>query len=200
MGTLRLVVMISGSGSNLQAILDAIAEKRLDAEVVHVISNRRSAFGLQRAENAGVASTVFPLAGYKKRGRSREEYDADLAHLVGGFEPDVVVLAGFMHILSPGFIDRFDNQILNLHPALPGEFPGTHAIERAYELSRSEGLSRTGVMIHWVIPEVDAGPVIATAEVPIFPEDALDDLETRIHTTEHKLLVSAIQSIALETS
>jgi len=195
MATLRLVVMISGGGSNLQAILDAEGSGDLDARVVHVISNRRRAFGLQRASDAGVSSTVFSLARHRNQGRTRAEYDADLADLVQSHQPHVIVLAGWMHILSPAFLDRFPRQVLNLHPALPGAFPGTHAIERAYDASRAEGLTHTGVMVHWVIPEVDAGPVVASTQVPILESDTLPDLKRRIHATEHRLLVQAIGSL-----
>ena len=100
-----------------------------------------------------------------------------------------------MHVLSPAFLDRFPMKVLNLHPALPGQFPGTHAIERAHEAFQRGEIDRTGVMVHWVVPEVDAGPVVARAEVPIYPTDSLDDLEARIHAMEHQLLVKAIRSV-----
>lgn len=189
----RLVVMISGSGTNLQAILDAIAGGGLEAQVVAVISNRKDAFGLVRAARAGVPSVTFPLKPYTEGNRPRAEYDADLAGKVAEFEPDLIVLAGWMHVLSPAFLDRFPMQVLNLHPALPGQFAGTHAIPRAYEAFQRGEIDRTGVMVHWVVPEVDAGPVIASAAVPIYPSDSLDDLEARVHTTEHRLLVEAIR-------
>jgi len=106
------------------------------------------------------------------------------------------VLAGWMHVLSPAFLDRFPGRVLNLHPALPGQFAGTHAIQRAYEAFQRGEINHTGVMVHWVAPEVDAGPVAASAEVPIYPSDSLDDLETRIHAVEHQLLVQAIAQAA----
>jgi formyltetrahydrofolate-dependent phosphoribosylglycinamide formyltransferase len=191
----RLVVMISGSGTNLQAVLDAVEHGTLDAQVVAVISNRKDAFGLARAARAGVPTFTFPLKPYTERGRPRVAYDADLAAVVAGYEPDLVVLAGWMHVLSPAFLDRFPMRVLNLHPALPGQFAGTHAIQRAYEAFQRGEIDRTGVMVHWVVPEVDAGPVIASAEVPIYPADSLDELEARIHATEHRLLVEAIRSV-----
>ncbi|GAP63633.1 MAG: phosphoribosylglycinamide formyltransferase [Ardenticatenia bacterium] len=187
----RLVVMISGSGTNLQAILDACAEGRLPAEVVLVVSNRKQAFGLQRAARAGVPTLYFPLKPYKEAGRSREEYDRDLAEQVAQWSPDLIVLAGWMHILSPAFLDRFPNRVINLHPALPGMFPGTHAIQRAFEAYQRGEIEASGCMVHYVIPEVDAGPVIATARVPIFPEDTLETFEQRMHETEHRLIVEA---------
>jgi formyltetrahydrofolate-dependent phosphoribosylglycinamide formyltransferase len=185
--------MISGSGTNLQAILDAIASGGLDAQVVAVISNRKDAYGLERAARAGVPAVTFPLKPYAESSRSRAEYDADLAGVVASYQPDLIVLAGWMHVLSPAFLDRFPLRVLNLHPALPGQFAGTHAIARAYEAYRRGEIEHTGVMVHWVVPEVDAGPVITSAEVPIYPTDSLDDLEARIHATEHRLLVEAIR-------
>lgn len=189
----RLAVCISGNGSNLQAIIDAVQAGELEAQIEVVVSNRRDAYGLVRAERAGIPTLYFPLKPYRDMGHSREEYDTDLAEQMAAYEPDLVVLAGWMHVLSPAFLDRFPNCVLNLHPALPGQFPGTHAIQRAYEAFQRGEIDHTGVMVHWVVPEVDAGPAIATAEVPIYPTDSLDDLEARIHTTEHRLLVEALK-------
>ena len=114
---------------------------------------------------------------------------------MAGYNPDLIVLAGWMHVLSPAFLDRFPLRVLNLHPALPCQFLGTHAIERAYEAFQRGEIDHTGVMVHWVVPEVDAGPVVASAEVPVYPTDTLDDLEARIHAMEHRLLVDAIRSV-----
>jgi formyltetrahydrofolate-dependent phosphoribosylglycinamide formyltransferase len=191
--TQRLAVLISGSGSNLQAIIDAVAAGRLDAQIVVVVSNRREAFGLARAERAGIPTLYFPLKPYTDGSRPRVQYDADLAEQVAAYAPDLIVLAGWMHVLSPAFLDRFPGCVLNLHPALPGQFAGTHAIQRAYEAFQRGEIDHTGVMVHWVVPEVDAGPVAASAEVPIFPADTLDDLEARMHVCEHRLLVEAIR-------
>lgn len=191
----RLAVLISGNGSNLQAIIDAVQAGRLPARIVIVVSNRRSAFGLVRAERAGIPTLYFPLKPYRDAGRSRVEYDADLAERLACYAPDLIVLAGWMHVFSPAFLDRFPGRVLNLHPALPGCFPGVRAIQRAYEAYQRAEIDRTGVMVHWVVPEVDAGPVIAQAEVPIFPTDTLADLEARVHQTEHRLLVEALQSV-----
>jgi formyltetrahydrofolate-dependent phosphoribosylglycinamide formyltransferase len=188
----RLAVFISGNGSNLQAIIDAVQAGELEAQIEVVVSNRRDAYGLVRAERAGIPTLYFPLKPYRDMGHSREEYDTDLADQMAAYKPDLIVLAGWMHVLSPAFLDRFPDRVLNLHPALPGQFPGTHAIQRAYEAFQRGEIDHTGVMVHWVVPEVDAGPAIATAEVPIYPTDSLDDLETRIHATEHHLLVEAL--------
>lgn len=191
----RLAVLISGSGTNLQAIIDAVHEGRLAAQIVVVVSNRRDAYGLVRAARAGIPTLYFPLKPYRDAGRSREEYDADLAERVAAYAPDLVVLAGWMHVLSPAFLARFAGRVLNLHPALPGQFPGTHAIQRAYEAYRRGEIAHTGVMVHWAVPEVDAGAVVAQAEVPILPTDTPEDLEARVHRTEHRLLVEAIRTV-----
>ncbi|MDQ7029492.1 MAG: phosphoribosylglycinamide formyltransferase [Ardenticatenia bacterium] len=188
----RLVVFISGSGTNLQAILDACANGTLSAQVVLVVSNRKGAYGLVRAQRASVPTLYFPLKPYREAGRTREEYDADLAARVAQYEPDLIVLAGWMHILSPAFLDQFPERVINLHPALPGMFPGTHAIERAFQAFRRGEISYSGCMVHYTIPEVDAGPVIAQAKVPIFSSDTLESFEERMHATEHRLIVEAI--------
>jgi len=193
---MRLVVMISGSGTNLQAIIDAIESNHLNARVVAVVSNRKDAFGLQRAEEVGIDCVYFPLKLYKDQGKSREEYDADLAATVAVYQPDLVVLAGWMHILSPTFLEQFPQKVINLHPALPGEFAGTNAIQRAFIAAREGKIKRSGIMVHYAIPEVDAGDVIIHAEVPILRKDTLDDFEKRMHLTEHKLIVKAIALLA----
>ncbi|MCB0256770.1 MAG: phosphoribosylglycinamide formyltransferase, partial [Anaerolineae bacterium] len=116
----RLVVMISGNGTNLQALIDASQSGKLNARIVAVFSNRADAFGLVRAEQAGIPAVTFPLTPYKQAGRPRNDYDGDLARLVAAFQPDLIVLAGWMLILSPLFLSRFPGQVINLHPALPG--------------------------------------------------------------------------------
>ena len=190
----RLVVFISGSGTNLQAILDAVAEGRLAAEVVLVVSNRKVAFGLVRAERAGVPTLYFPLKPYADSGRSRKDYDADLAERVSAYRPDLIVLAGWMHVLSPAFLNRFPGRVINLHPAPPGCFPGTEAIRRGYEAYQQGEIAHSGCMVHYVVPEMDAGPVIAQAVVPIEPDDTLDTFEARMHAAEHRLIVEAIRA------
>ena len=193
---LRLAVLISGGGSNLQAIMDACATGELAACVVVVISNRGDAFGLTRAERAGIPTHCLPWKPYRDAGQTREDYDADLADLVARSAPDLVVLAGWMHVLSPAFLLRLSNRVLNLHPALPGAFPGTEAIRRAFEAFGRGEITHTGVMVHWVVPEVDAGPVITTSVVPIYPSDTLEDLDMRVHETEHRLLVDALRTVS----
>jgi formyltetrahydrofolate-dependent phosphoribosylglycinamide formyltransferase len=189
--TKRLIVMISGSGSNLQALLEATADGRIPAEIVLVVSNRRAAYGLQRAEQAGVETLYFPAKGYA----AREQYDADLAERLRPYQPDLIVLAGWMRILTLAFLDQFPGKIINLHPALPGQFPGVEAIARAYAAYRAGEIDETGCMAHYVIPELDAGPVIAQAVVPIYPHDSLDSLTERMHAAEHNLLVTAVAQV-----
>jgi phosphoribosylglycinamide formyltransferase-1 len=188
----RLVVLISGNGSNLQAMIDAIHVGTLKAEISAVISNKRDAYGLERARKADIPVVVLP----KMKEQTREEYDAQLAQAVKHYAPDWVILAGWMRILSMHFLRHYPNRVINLHPALPGTFPGTHAIERAYEAYQRGEIKETGVMVHLVPDEgVDAGPVLAQTKVKILAGDTLEDLETRIHQTEHRLLVDTLEQI-----
>jgi formyltetrahydrofolate-dependent phosphoribosylglycinamide formyltransferase len=190
----RLVVFISGNGSNLKAILDAIAKGTLNAQVVLVVSNRISAYGLKRAENAGVPTIYFPFKPYREAGKPREAYDADLAERIAAYQPDLIVLAGWMHVLSPAFINHYPGKIINLHPALPNTFPGTDAIERAFEAHQRGEINQSGCMMHHVVPEVDAGPVISQTIVPFSADDTLEAYETRMHAAEHLLIVQAIRT------
>lgn len=185
----RIVVLASGAGSNLQAVLDACAAGELQADVVAVVSDRAGAGALERASRVGVAAVHLG----RLDGESRAEYDARLADLVGAHRPDLVVLAGWMRILTMTFLGRFPDRVVNLHPALPGELPGTRAIERAWHEALAGERTRTGVMVHLVPDEgVDDGPVLATAEVPIRPDDTLDSLTARVHAAEHRLLVDTL--------
>ncbi|MBN8583282.1 MAG: phosphoribosylglycinamide formyltransferase [Anaerolineae bacterium] len=191
----RLVVLISGNGSNLQAILDACASGELPASVVCVISNKADAYGLIRANNAGVEAVHFA----KLSTETRQEYDQRLADYVTTQQPNYIILAGWMRILSSAFLSSFPNKVINLHPALPDTFPGTHAIERAYEAYQSGEIQHTGIMIHLVPDEgVDNGPVLATEIVSINKEDTLEILEARVHQTEHVLLVNTLKKILEE--
>ena len=187
----RIAVLISGSGTNLQALIDATHSDVLAADIVLVVSNRKAAYGLERARTAGIPTLYFPLKPYKTAGKNRTAYDGDLAAAVARAAPDLIVLAGWMHILSPAFLDRFPQRVINLHPALPGQFAGTHAIERAFEACQNGDISHSGCMVHYAIPEVDAGAVVAQTVVPILPDDTLDTFEARMHTAEHALIVAA---------
>ncbi len=195
----RIVVMISGSGTNLQAIIDAVGDRvvvadgRLQANIVLVVSNRKTAYGLVRAETANIPTLYFPIKPYKETRKSRQQYDADLAAQIKPYQPDLIVLAGWMHVLSPTFLEQFPQQVINLHPALPGQFAGTNAIERAFAAYQQGEINYSGCMVHYVIPEVDAGKVIAQTIVPIQPQDSLADFEARMHAAEHQLIVQAIK-------
>jgi formyltetrahydrofolate-dependent phosphoribosylglycinamide formyltransferase len=190
--TIRFVVLISGNGSNLQAILDACNSGELDAQVVCVISNKADAYGLVRAKNAGVDAIYFS----KQENESRQGYDARLAAYVSTCLPDYIILAGWMRILSSFFLSHFPKRVINLHPALPGKFPGTHAIERAFEAYQRGEIENTGVMVHFVPDEgVDNGPVLAAQVVAIENDDTLESLEARIHQVEHILLVNTLKSL-----
>jgi len=188
----RLVLMASGNGSNAQALIDACAAGSLPAQVVAVISDKADARALVRADAAGLPAVHVG----RRPGESREDYDARLADIVTGFDPDFVLLVGWMRVLTIGFLGWFPSMILNLHPALPGELPGTHAIERAFAEAQAGTRTATGVMLHYVPDEgVDDGPVVATATVPILPDDTLATLEERVHATEHRLLVDTVRQL-----
>ena len=192
----RIAVLISGSWTNLQAFLDAIRLRMLVAEVAVVLSNRKEAYGLERAARAGIPTRYHPLKPYRDAGQSREQYDADLAALLKEYAPQWVVMAGWMHILSNSFLQRFPYRVVNLHPALPGQFPGAHAIEDAFEAYQRGEIKQTGVMVHLVPDEqVDRGPVLASADVPIYKSDTLEMLTKRMHQAEHRLLVNALQRL-----
>jgi phosphoribosylglycinamide formyltransferase-1 len=188
----RLVVLASGNGTNLQAVLDACGDGRLPARVAAVVSNKAGSGALQRAADAGVAYVhVAP-----QRDEPRADYDARLADIVSGFDPDWVVLAGWMRVLSMSFLGWFPGMVVNLHPALPGELPGTHAIERAWQEAQEGHRDRTGVMVHLVPNEgVDDGPVLATASISIHPSDTLESLTSRVHGVEHRLLVETLATL-----
>ena len=194
----RLAILISGNGSNLQAIVDACEGGRLPGiEIAVVVSNRREAYGLTRAQNHGLPTLYFPLKRYRDRGLPRSAYDADLARLLLAMDVDWVVQAGWMHILSNAFLSRFPNRVLNLHPALPGQFPGVGAIARAYEAAVRGEIDHTGVMVHLVPDEgVDVGPVVLQEAVPIHAGEDLEALEARVHAVEHRLLVESVRRVA----
>jgi formyltetrahydrofolate-dependent phosphoribosylglycinamide formyltransferase len=186
------VILISGNGSNLQAILDACRSGELPASVVSVISNKAEAYGLVRAQHAGIEAIHFP----KLESESREEYDSRLAGYVSTCLPDYVILAGWMRILSSVFLSCFPARVINLHPALPGMFPGTHAIERAYKAYGRGEIECTGAMVHLVPDEgVDNGPVLGQQEIYFQPNETLEQFETRVHAVEHQLLVKTLKSI-----
>jgi len=181
----RLAVLCSGAGTNLHAILTAIRRGRLRAQVVLVAGDRPAAAALGRARQAGVPTAVLLPTTFP----SRAAYDAALARLLQRYRADWVILAGFMRILTPGFVRRFPRRILNVHPALLPAFRGAHAVRDAL----AYGVTVTGVTIHLVDAAVDHGPVIAQAVVPVRPGDTEATLVARVHRVEHQLYPQAIQ-------
>ncbi len=192
--TPRVIVLVSGNGSNLQALIDA----NLELDIVLVVSNRKAAFALERAATAGIATLYAPLKPFTIAGRSRAEYDADLAQKIRLLEPDLIVLAGWMHVFTPIFLEGVGVPVINLHPALPGQFAGAHAIEDAYNAWLEGKITESGCMVHHVIPELDAGEAIATRVVPFIVGDTLEIFANRLHAAEHELIVTATRAI-LET-
>lgn len=200
----RIVVLASGRGTNLQALLDATAPGATSplagkAKIVAVYSHTPTAIALDRARRHGIPATfVAP----PKKHEDRAAWDEALAERIAHSEPDVIVCAGWLRILGPAFIDRFPDsrpgrsgaRILNLHPALPGQLPGTDAIELAYSEFEANARSESGVMVHVVVPEVDAGPVVAFERVPIPPGTSYEAFEAAMHAAEHRLIVSAVAS------
>lgn len=184
--------MVSGTGSNLQAILDACSDGRINGRVVAVVSNRADVFALQRADAAGVPAVHIGA----HDGENRADYDARLTEVVAGFDPDYIVLAGWLRILTLSFLGWFPGRVINLHPAKPGELPGLHAIERAWDEALAGTRTETGVMVHLVPDEgVDDGPVLATEAVPIDTTGTIDDFEADVHRVEHRLLVGVIADL-----
>ncbi|KAL5038030.1 hypothetical protein BDV3_001785 [Batrachochytrium dendrobatidis] len=208
----RIVVLISGNGSNLQAIIDAVAAGHIQAQISLVVSNKTKAYGLERAAQAGIPTMIKTLKPYRDAGKTRIQYDHDLALDIkstlasqkpntsqDSLMPDLIVLAGFMHILSPEFLSHFyPGRIINLHPALPGQFDGAHAIERAFDSFQKGEIQHTGIMVHKVIAEVDRGQVVLQKQVPILESDTVESLQTRIHASEHVLLVDGIIAMLAE--
>jgi len=192
----RLVILASGNGSNAQAVIDACASGALPAEVIAVVSDHGDAKALVRAVTAGLPAVHVG----RRTGELRADYDARLADIVTGFDPDWVVLAGWMRVLTLNFLGWFPGMVVNLHPSLPGELPGMHAIERAHTEALAGTRTCTGVMVHLVPDEgIDVGTVLATAEVPILEGDTLGELEERMHAAEHLLLVDTLRTLCSST-
>ena len=180
----RLGVLISGRGSNLQAIIDAVADGRLDASIAVVVSNKPNAGGLERASAAGIETAVLEHTAYD----SREAYDVTLVETLGRHQVDLVCLAGFMRLLSPVLIDAFPNRILNVHPSLLPAFPGMHGQTQALE----HGTKVAGATVHIVTPELDAGPIVLQATVAVEDDDTPESLAARILEQEHRIYPEAI--------
>lgn len=188
----RIAVLISGNGSNLQALIDTVESGDLEVEIAVVVSSDPDAYGLVRAERAGIPVAVVSLTQTLADGGDRDTFDADLAEIVAAHKPDLVVMAEWMLIVGASFLDRFPDSVINLHPAMPGAFPGTNAIARAHEAFHRGEIKRTGVMVHRAVAEVDEGPVVVNEPVPIFEGESVEELEERVHLVEHNLLVAAV--------
>ncbi|ODV78939.1 phosphoribosylglycinamide formyltransferase [Suhomyces tanzawaensis NRRL Y-17324] len=217
-----ITVLISGSGTNLQALIDAEKAHNLAGTITQVISSSESAYGLKRAAEADIPTKVHTLKLYyvgttkdqkEERQSRREKFNRDLANLIiyghpnkvpqkGYRQPDLIVCAGWMLILSPTVLTPLAEAnitIINLHPALPGAFDGTHAIDRAWKAGQDGEISKGGVMIHNVIAEVDRGTPILVKEIELLKEDSLEQYEEKVHKVEHVAIVEGT-NIALETS
>lgn len=186
----RLVILISGSGSNLQAFIDttnlaATKTGALNAEIAAVISNKVGVQGLERAHNAGIAHQVIDHLQFS----DRESFDRELAKCIEGYRPDLVILAGFMRILSAEFVNRFAGRIMNVHPSLLPKYPGLHTHRRAIDA----GDKTAGATVHFVTSELDGGPIIIQAEVPIHPNDSEATLASRVLIQEHQIYPLAVQ-------
>ncbi|TFK54073.1 phosphoribosylglycinamide formyltransferase [Heliocybe sulcata] len=210
----RIVVLISGSGTNLQALIDARNTPRLPhTRITLVLSNRKAAYGLTRAAEADppIPTAYLALQPFLKAnpGKTRDDYDAEVARIVIREKPDLVVLAGWMHVLGEGFLDIVSAQraldgeskpekpipVINLHPALPGAFEGTHAIERTFEAFQKGEIDKAGVMVHRVIKEVDRGEPILVREVQIRKGEPIEAFEDRLHRTEWEIIVDATKKV-----
>ena len=188
MSAFRLVVLASGGGTNLQAILDQLHGGEDGIEVVGVGSDKADAMALERARKAGVETAVFPASEYDDRAAR----DVALGDWIEAREADLVVLAGYMQLLSSEFVGRFRNRVVNVHPALLPAFPGIDAVRQAID----HGSKITGVTIHFVDEGVDSGPIIMQRPVPVAPSRDWDETESAIHATEHALLPETIRLIA----
>lgn len=180
-----IVVLLSGRGSNLQALLERCESEAWPARVTGVISNRAQAGGLTLAAAHGVATAVVEHAHHA----DRESFDAELARVVDSFRPDLVVLAGFMRILTAGFVRRYEGRMLNVHPSLLPAFPGLHTHRRAIEA----GCKVAGATVHFVTPELDHGPIVMQSVVPVQPDDDEASLAARVLATEHQIYPLAVR-------
>jgi len=175
----NIVVLISGNGSNLQAIIDACKQKKINATIRAVFSNKADAFGLERARDAAIPAHVLTADLFA----SREAFDRELMQEIDAYAPDLVVLAGYMRILSPAFVEHFAGRLLNIHPSLLPKYPGLHTHRQALE----NGDTEHGTSVHFVTDELDGGPVILQAKVPVFEGDSEEDITARVQTQEHAI-------------
>ena len=183
----RIGVLLSGRGSNFEAIADSVAAGRIpNAEIAVVASNRENAPGIEKARQRGLEAVVIP-----SKGRQREEYDREVVALLEAKKVDLVCLAGFMRLLSPYFVEHFRHRILNIHPALLPAFPGLEAQKQALEW----GVKYSGCSVHFVDENLDAGPIVAQAVVPVHDDDTEETLATRILREEHRIYTEAVNLV-----
>ena len=175
----NIVVLISGSGSNLQALIDACAQKRINGVLRAVFSNKAEAYGLERAREAGIPAHALTASQYA----SREAFDSALMQEIDAYAPDVVVLAGYMRILSPAFVARYSGRLLNIHPSLLPKYPGLHTHRQVLD----NGDEEHGTSVHFVTDELDGGPVILQAKVPVFAGDDEEVITARVQHQEHAI-------------
>jgi len=181
----RIVILISGRGSNMEAIVRRCAEQAWPARVVAVLANRADAQGLQFAQGQGIATAVVDHEAFAVR----EAFDAELARVIDSHEPDLLVLAGFMRILGDGFVQRFAGRMINVHPSLLPAFPGLHTHRRAI----ASGCKLAGATVHFVTPALDHGPIIAQAAVPVLQDDTEASLSARVLAREHVMYPRAVR-------
>lgn len=177
--TMKIVVLISGNGSNLQSIIDAIAERDLNVELCAVISNKQDAYGLQRAKDNGIPVHWIDHKKYS----SREQFDQALIKIIDPYKPDLIVMAGFMRILTDTFVDHYRGKMINIHPSLLPKFRGLNTHQRVLE----EGDAEHGATIHFVTQDLDGGPVIIQARVPVAANDTAEKLAQKVQRLEHKI-------------
>lgn len=181
----RIVVMISGSGSNLQAIIDAIAGGHVNGRIAAVLSNKAGVFGLERAEKAGIPQIVIDHKGFE----NRESFDAAMIEAIDAYQPDLIVMAGFMRILSGRFIQHYQGRMLNIHPSLLPKYKGLNTHQRAIDA----GDTQHGCTVHFVTEELDGGPLAIQAPIAILADDTADSLQQRVHSAEHKIYPLAVE-------
>lgn len=188
---LNIAVFVSGRGSNLQALIDACAQDDFPAQISVVLSNRPDAFGLERAQKAKIKTEVVDHKVYS----GREAFEDALQETLTGYDVDLICLAGFMRILTPHFIDQWPEKIINIHPSLLPKHKGLDTHQRAIEAGDAE----SGCSVHYVVPEMDSGPIIVQRSVPILPEDTPDTLAARVLEQEHTAYPEAVKIIAENT-
>lgn len=188
MRRIKTAVLISGNGSNLQALIDACKQPQFPAEITLVISNKAEAFGLTRAADASIPTIVIPHGNYA----SREAFDAAVTAALEVHEVELVCLAGFMRVLSDSFVQQWSGKLINIHPSLLPKYKGLHTHARALAAKESEH----GATVHWVTPELDSGETILQHRIAILPEDTAESLQQRVHQLEHIIYPLALEKVA----